>query len=106
MGMMKLEIPHALDKDEAKKRVEALLGYWSKKYGVTSSWNGDAASFKGKAMGVTIDGNLTVAAGKIGGEATDPGMLLRGQAKKYLEKKFNTYLDKSKSIADISAGED
>ena len=102
MGMMKLEIPHSLPKDDAKQRVEALLAYWSKKYGVTSSWNGDQASFKGKAMGVTIDGNLTVLANKIGGEATDPGFLLRGQAQKYLTGKFGLYLDPKKSIEELS----
>ena len=102
MGMLALEIPHALAVDEAKKRVEALLSYWSRKYGVKATWAGDKVTFAGKAMGITIDGNLSLLPTKIAGQASDPGMLLRGQAKKYLERKFAEYLDPKKSLADVS----
>ncbi len=61
---------------------------------------------KGKAVGVTIDGNLEVLANKISGEASDPGMLLRGQAQKYLTRKFSEYLDASRSLDDIRGKED
>ena len=101
MGMMKLEFPHSLSLDEAKARIQALLDYWSRTYGVKSTWNGDKATFAGKAMGVTIDGHLTVNASGIGGEAKDPGMLLRGQAQKYLTKKFADYLDPKKNLSDV-----
>jgi len=102
MGMLKLEIPHTLDAAEAKKRVEALFSYWGKKYGVKSSWAGDVASYAGKVMGVSIEGKLTVAAKRVGGEATDPGFLLRGQAQKYLQKKFADYLDPAKKLEDLA----
>ncbi|MBL8952371.1 MAG: polyhydroxyalkanoic acid system family protein [Myxococcaceae bacterium] len=101
MGMMKLEMPHSLSHEDAKARVQALLDYWSRKYGVKASWAGDKATFVGKVMGVTFDGWLTVAANRIGGEATDPGMLLRGQTQKYLQRKFGDYLDAKKSLADV-----
>lgn len=102
MGMMKLEIPHTLPTlDEAKARVQALLDYWSRRYGVKSSWVGDKATFAGKAMGITIDGHLTVTAVRVGGEATDPGMLLRGQAQNYLKRKFTHYLDPKKTLKDV-----
>ncbi|MBL9037618.1 MAG: hypothetical protein JNG84_03785, partial [Archangium sp.] len=52
-------------------------------------------------MGVSIDGNLEVASSKIAGEAADPGMLLSGQSQKYLKRKFEQYLDPSKSLEDI-----
>ena len=61
---------------------------------------------KGKAVGVTIDGNLEVLSNKISGEASDPGMLLRGQAQKYLTRKFSEYLDASRSLDDIRGKED
>jgi hypothetical protein len=93
MGMMKFEVPHQLSRDEAKKRVGQLLDYWAQKYGVKSSWSGDRATINGKAMGLTINADLTVAEGKVGGEATDPGFLFREKAKKYLTQKFNAYLD-------------
>lgn len=106
MGMLKFEVPSTVTIDEAKQRVEALLAYWNRKYGITSSWNGLRASMKGKAMGVTIDGNLEVLANKIAGEASDPGMLLRGQAQKYLTRKFGEYLDAKRPLDAITRGED
>lgn len=102
MGMLKLEVPHSISLEDAKKRVEALLSYWSRKYGVKSTWEGDKVVFAGKAMGISIDGSLSVLASKIAGEASDPGMLLRGQAQKYLTRKFSDYLDPKKSLADLS----
>ncbi len=105
MAMLKFEVPSSLPVAEAKQRVEALLSYWQRKYGVASSWAGEKAQMKGKAMGVAIDGWLDVLGTKISGEAADPGFLLRGQAKKYLERKFAEYLDPTKTLADIKKGE-
>lgn len=102
MGMLKFEVPHTLSKDEAKKRVEALLSYWSRKYGMSAVWSGDGATVRGKAMGISIDATLSVSERKVGGEATDPGMLLRGQAQKYLTRKFADYLDPARSLDDVS----
>lgn len=106
MGFIKFEVPNTLPIEEAKQRVEALLGYWNRKYGVSSAWEGVAATMKGKAMGVSIDGKLAVEAARIAGEAIDPGMLLRGQAQKYLQRKFAEYLDPKKSLDEILKGED
>ncbi|MBL8917786.1 MAG: polyhydroxyalkanoic acid system family protein [Myxococcaceae bacterium] len=106
MGMLKFEVPSTLPIEDAKKRVEALLGYWNRKYGITSSWNGLKAQMKGKAVGVTIDGNLEVQSSRIAGEASDPGMLLRGQAQKYLTRKFAEYLDANRSLDEIQRSED
>ena len=102
MAKIKLDIPHALAVDEARKRLEALLGYWSRKYNVKGTWAGDIASFNGKAMGVAIEGNLTVHLGKLTVESADPGFLLRGQAEKYLRRKFGDYLDPKKTLADLA----
>lgn len=106
MGFIKFEVPNQLPIEEAKKRVEALLAYWNRKYGVTSAWNDVAATMKGKAMGVTIDGKLAVEPRRIAGEASDPGMLLRGQAQKYLTRKFAEYLDPTKSLEQLIKSED
>ena len=104
MGTMKFEVSHSLPKDEAKKRVEQLLHYWGNKYGVKSDWSGDGAKLNGKVMGINLDANFTITEGAIQGEGTDPGMLLRGQAKSYLQKKFSTVLDPSKSFDDVNKG--
>ena len=106
MGRMSFELAHRLGKDEAKKRIQALTRYWGRKYGVTCNWNGDAVDFKGKVMGVSLDGTLRVLDDKVSGDATDPGLLLRSQAKKYVERKFATYLDPNKSLAEIEKAED
>ncbi len=106
MGVIKFEVPNSLPVEDAKKRVEALLGYWNRKYGVSSAWDGVSATMKGKAVGVTIDGKLSVEAARIAGEASDPGMLLRGQAQKYLTRKFAEYLDPKRSLEQVVKGED
>lgn len=103
---MSLEIPHSLSKDEAKSRVQALTEYWSRKQGVKSSWSGDTVKLDGKVMGIALEASLTVLDNKLSGEGTDPGMLLRSQAKKYIERKFAHYLDPSKSLADLKREED
>ncbi len=105
MARLKFEVPNTLSLDEAKARVTALLDYWNSRYGVERAWEGVNATMKGKAMGVTIDGALTVEATRIAGEATDPGMLLRGQATKYLQRKFAQYLDPSRSLDEILAAQ-
>jgi len=105
MGMLKFEVPNSLPIEEAQKRVKALLDYWGKNYGVKSNWDGVKATMAGKAMGFAFDGQLSVLADKISGEAKDPGMLLRGQAQKYLTRKFGQYLDPSKSLEDVIKGE-
>jgi Putative polyhydroxyalkanoic acid system protein (PHA_gran_rgn) len=106
MGMLKFEVPNAVSLDDAKKRVEALLAYWKRKYNVNSTWDGLSATMQGKAVGVSIDGALTVLADKISGEAKDPGMLLRGQAQKYLTRKFAEYLNPDKTLEQILSGEE
>ena len=103
MGMMKLEIPHTLPVEDAKTRVQALLEYWTRKHGIKTSWAGEKATFSGKVMGIAFDGHFTVTPKGIAGEASDPGFLFRSKAKEYLEKKFGTYLDPKKTLAQLAA---
>jgi len=90
---IRLDIPHTLPRDQAKQRVEKLLGHWSRKYGVSTQWSGDEAKLSGKVMGISLAADLKVQDGKVDGEATDPGFLFREKAKKYLTEKFAHYLD-------------
>ncbi|RKH03681.1 MULTISPECIES: polyhydroxyalkanoic acid system family protein [Corallococcus] len=107
MGMLKFEVPHNLPKDEVKKRVEQLLNYWGTKYGVKSDWTGEeGAKLAGKVMGINLDASFVITDKTVTGEGTDPGMLLRGQAKSYLQKKFGAVLDPSKSLDQVKGNLD
>ncbi|GHG76151.1 hypothetical protein GCM10012319_25040 [Comamonas sp. KCTC 72670] len=101
MGMMKFDIPHSLPKEEVKQRVEQLLQYWGGKYGVKADWQGEGAKIVGKVMGIQMDASFVITDKAVEGEGTDPGMLLRGQAKSYLQKKFGMVLDPSKSLDQV-----
>lgn len=106
MGTMKFEVPHKLPKDEAKKRIEQLTDYWKSKYGIQSSWQGDGASMNGRVMGIKLEASFQVTESGVSGEGTDPGMLFREKAKKYLTHKFSSFLDPSKSLEDLKKSED
>lgn len=93
-------VPHGLSRAEARARMEKLTTAWSR-HGVQATWSGDEAQLDGKIMGMHLVGTLRVTDRQVGGEATDPGMLLRGQAKKYLTEKFAHYLDPRKTLSDF-----
>ena len=93
MGMMKFEVSHTLPRDEAKKRIQTLLDHWRTKYGVKTDWEGEQARVTGKVMGIQLDANFQVTDRAVAGEGTDPGLLLRTQAKSYLQRKFGAVLD-------------
>lgn len=101
MGMLKFEVPHQLSKDEALLRAKKLLEHWGTKYGIATKWAGDTAHLDGKVMGITLNGNMTITDNGVVGEATDPGMLLRGKARKYLEEKFAWALDPKHKVDDL-----
>jgi hypothetical protein len=102
MGTMKFDVPHNLPKDEVKKRIDLLLKYWGGKYGVKSAWQGEQdAKVDGKVMGISLDAKFKITDSGVEGEGTDPGMLLRGKAKSYLQEKLATALDPAKSLSDV-----
>lgn len=105
MGMLKFEVPCTLAIEEAHRRVSALMARWEKKHGVSVQWDGVKAKLSGQAMGVRIEATLEIHGGRVAGEATDPGLLLRGQAQKYLTRKFGAYLDPTKTLEQILAAE-
>ena len=93
MGKIDFHVTHTLSLAEAKKRIEKLTQHWAK--------HGDEAKLHGRVMGINLDAVLRVTDKTVGGEASDPGLLLRGQAKKYLTHKFETWLDPRKSIEEL-----
>ena len=104
MKMLKIEVPHRLSKDQALDRAKKLLGYWGKKYGIRSDWRGDTAHMDGKVMGISLRATLTISDGSVHGEASDPGLLLRHKARKYIEEKFAMALDPKRNPEDLMPG--
>jgi hypothetical protein len=100
MPRIQFEVPHTLSLSEAKRRMEKLTQYWAK-HGIQTSWAGEEARLTGKVMGMSLDATMRVTPKSVGGEATDPGMLLRSQAKKYLTHKFESWLDPTKSLEEL-----
>ncbi|HVP59931.1 MAG TPA: polyhydroxyalkanoic acid system family protein [Myxococcaceae bacterium] len=100
MGKIDFQVPHTLSRAEAKKRMEHLTAHWAQ-HGIQATWAGDEAKLHGKVLGIHLDATLRVTDKTVGGEATDPGLLLRGQAKRYLTHKFATWLDPKKSIEEL-----
>ncbi len=98
---MKFEHPHTLGKDEARRRIEKLGGYWSTRYGVTVAWTGDSARLTGSVKGVRFDATLTVRDGQVAAEGTDPGMLMRAVTTAYLKNKLALYLDPRKTLEQL-----
>lgn len=101
MGTMKFEVPHSLPKDEVRKRMEQLLRYWDSRHGMKATWESEGARVIGKVMGIALDARFTITDSAVQGEGTDPGLLLRGQAKSYLEKKLGEVLDPARSADDL-----
>jgi len=100
---MHIEESHSFTVEEAKQRVELLVGGWQKKYGINVSWSDATVTVKGKAMGVTIDATVKVEPSRILAEGKDPGLLMRGAATGYLKRKFAEYFDPKVTLADLAA---
>ncbi len=97
---MEFHVSHTLPRAEARARIEKLTSYWSR-HGIQSTWNGDEAQLSGKVLGMHLVATLRVSDSQVGGVASDPGMLFRGQAKKYLTEKFAHFLDPNVPLADL-----
>ena len=89
---MKVEMPHELELAEAMRRMQALTGYWRKKYAVESRWTKNVARMSGSFLGVTFDATLAVDPHAVVIDGPDPGVLLRSQAVGYLMRKLDQYL--------------
>ena len=51
-----------------------------------------AAHVAGRVMGIEINATLVVSDERIGGDADDPGLLVRGFARSYITKKLQKYM--------------
>jgi hypothetical protein len=89
---MVFKVEHHWSLTDARNRTQMLVDYWKKAYGVQATWQGDRVYVKGRVIGVDIDAYIDVQAGSVGGEGLDPGPLMRGFARDYVQKKLEKYM--------------
>jgi hypothetical protein len=95
---MVFDYKHDFSMEDARARLQALGEYLYNRHGIAVTWNGDKASFRGKYMVVSIEGEMALEPGVVKVHGKDPGMLWRAKAKSYLQEKLATYLDPSTPI--------
>ncbi|MBL8950593.1 MAG: polyhydroxyalkanoic acid system family protein [Myxococcaceae bacterium] len=89
---MHFDVPHHFSKADARARTQMMFDWWQKAYGVAVSWSGDQAHVVGRVKGIDIDAVLVVTEKNVGGEAEDPGMLVRGLARSYITRYLQKYM--------------
>lgn len=105
MGMLTIDFPHALSKEDARARLHLFDEYLKNRHGIQTTWSSDdSASFRGKYMVVSFEGQFTIEDKMVRCTAKDPGMLWRNKAKSYIEGKFKTYLDPTTPIDKLPRG--
>ncbi len=87
-----VSVDHTLSREDARSRVEQLLAYWGKRFGVKSAWSGFRVELSGVVWGITIDAHFDVGDHDVMATATDPGFAWRGMAHDYVAKKLKKYL--------------
>lgn len=87
-----LSVGHHFTTAEAHARVQQLVDYWNKRFGVKQEWTGEKIWVHGSIIGVDFKAFLEVRDGTVQCESTDPGALWRGFARDYVSKKLKKYL--------------
>ena len=85
---MRIERPHNLGKEEAKKRVQALLDRWGEK-GIKHEWQGDVATIMGSVIGYKFGAAITVEENRVFCEGKDPPFFVRRRAEDYIARKMD-----------------
>ena len=99
---MEIDFQYVLSDQEARSRLELLGQYLVNKHGIKVTWQDEnKARFSGKYLLVKIEGELSVGNSHAQFKGEDPGFLLRGRAKDYIQSKLAKYLDPAVAIADL-----
>jgi hypothetical protein len=99
---MEIDFQYVLSDQEARSRLELLGQYLANKHGIKVTWSDESrARFSGKYLLVKIEGELSLANSRATFKGEDPGFLLRGRAKEYIQGKLAKYLDPKTAIADL-----
>jgi hypothetical protein len=89
---MAFQVGHHFSVADARARTRMLLDYWQRAYGIRSNWQGDRVYISGRVIGVEIDAFIDIRSDSVGGEGVDPGPLMRGIARDYVQKKLQKYM--------------
>lgn len=87
-----LTVGHHFSKSDAHARVQLLLDYWKRRYSVDQVWDGDKVLVTGTVIGVPFHALIEVNDASVRCESSDPGVLLRGRASDYVQRKLQKYL--------------
>ena len=102
---MNFDFPHALPRDDARARLQALTEYLTRRHGLQVAWSGDRGTVRGRFMAVVnIDSAFVLEDGRVHVEGKDPGLLWRRKAVDYLRHKLETYLDPATPLAELPRG--
>jgi len=99
---MEIDYQYALSDQDAKARLDVLGKYLENKHGIKVTWvDAQRAKFSGKYLMVKIEGELAVGNSHAVFKGEDPGFLLRGRAKDYIQGKLSDYLNPKTALADL-----
>ncbi len=99
---MEIDFQYVLSEGDARARLEILGQYLANKHGIQVTWvDTTRARFSGKYLLVKIEGDLSMGNGHARFKGEDPGFLLRGRAKDYIQSKLAMYLDPKIAVADL-----
>lgn len=99
---MDIEHKHGLPLEDVRARMRVLGEYLHNRHGIKVTWaDEDRARFSGKYLVVKIEGEFKVEQHRVVFKGEDPGFLWRKKATEYIEGKLKTYLDPSKTLADL-----
>jgi hypothetical protein len=102
---MELSHDHQFTPDEARARLRALGEYMQNRHGMQVTWTSDdSLHLKGKYTVVEIDAQVRLQPGRVHVQGKDPGMLMRGAAKKYVAGKLQAYLNPIEPLDSLPRG--
>jgi hypothetical protein len=98
---MEFDYPHTLTMDAVRERLGALGDYLQNRHGITITWDGDRAMFKGRYLVVRFEGVMTFEDRLVHFKGKDPGMLWRKKATDYIKKKLAMYFDEHTPVTQL-----
>ncbi len=99
---MKIVHSHGFDEQEARDRVTALTDYWSTRYAMVGSWQGDRYHIRGKTKGIRFDATFALAPGQVE-VAVEVPFFARRIGRDYVDRKLRDYLDPAHSLEQLRA---